>query len=74
MGDRNISVVLGRSKMPDDQVSGLGPGSVVTLERGDGEPVDLLVDDTLVAQGEVVVIDGNYGIKITKLCGASDGE
>ncbi len=49
------------------EVLGLQPGSVVTLDRNDAEPVDLLIKDKLIAQGEVVVIDGNYGIKITKI-------
>lgn len=62
-----ITVVLGRSVMRIQEVLGLQPGSVVTLDRNDAEPVDLLIKDKLIAQGEVVVIDGNYGIKITKI-------
>jgi len=65
-----ITVVLGRSVMRIQEVLGLQPGSVVTLDRNDGEPVDLLIKDKLIAQGEVVVIDGNYGIKITRIVDA----
>jgi len=62
-----MTVVLGRSVMRIQEVLGLQPGSVVTLDSMDGEPVDLLIKDKLIAQGEVVVIEGNYGIKITKI-------
>jgi len=62
-----MTVVLGRSVMRIQEVLGLQPGSVVTLDSTDGEPVDLLIKDKLIAQGEVVVIEGNYGIKITKI-------
>lgn len=65
-----ITVVLGRSVMRIQEVLSLQPGSVVTLDRNDGEPVDLLIKDKLIAQGEVVVIDGNYGIKITRIVDA----
>jgi flagellar motor switch protein FliN/FliY len=62
-----MSVVLGRTVMRIQEVLGLQPGSIVTLNSNDGEPVDLLIKDKLIAQGEVVVIEGNYGIKITKI-------
>jgi flagellar motor switch protein FliN/FliY len=47
------------------EVLDLGPGAVVELDRGVQEPVDLLLDGRLVARGEVVVIDGNYGLRVT---------
>jgi flagellar motor switch protein FliN/FliY len=62
-----MTVVLGRTVMRIQEVLGLQPGSIVTLSSSDGEPVDLLIKDKLIAQGEVVVIEGNYGIKITKI-------
>jgi flagellar motor switch protein FliN/FliY len=62
-----MTVVLGRTVMRIQEVLGLQPGSIVTLNSSDGEPVDLLIKDKLIAQGEVVVIEGNYGIKITKI-------
>jgi flagellar motor switch protein FliN len=45
----------------------LGPGSVVELDRLAGEPVDILVNDKLFAKGEVVVIDENFGVRITDI-------
>ncbi len=45
----------------------LGPGSVVELDKLVGEPVDLLVNQKIVARGEVVVVDENFGLRITQL-------
>ena len=45
----------------------LGPGSVVELNKLAGEPVDLMVNQKIVAKGEVVVIDENFGVRITQL-------
>ena len=45
----------------------LSPGAVVELDRRVQEPVDLLLDGRLVARGEVVVIDGNYGLRVTEV-------
>jgi flagellar motor switch protein FliN/FliY len=45
----------------------LSPGAVVELDRRIQEPVDLLLDGKLVAHGEVVVIDGNYGLRVTDI-------
>jgi flagellar motor switch protein FliN/FliY len=47
------------------EVLDLSPGAVVELDRTIQEPVDLLLDGRLVARGEVVVIDGNYGLRVT---------
>jgi flagellar motor switch protein FliN/FliY len=60
-------VVLGRTDLSLEQLSGLDVGSIIELESLAGEPVDLVVSGEVVAKGEVVVIDENFGIRITKL-------
>ena len=51
----------------------LGPGSIVTLNRLAGEPVDLLVNGKPIARGEVVVIDEEFGLRITEVAGSARG-
>lgn len=62
-----VSVELGRTKMVIKDLIQLGPGSVIELDKLIGEPVDLLVNDNLIARGEVVVFDENFGIRITDI-------
>jgi flagellar motor switch protein FliN/FliY len=62
-----ISIELGRTKMPISDILALGPGSVVELNKLAGEPVDLLVNYKIVAKGEVVVVDENFGVRIVQL-------
>ncbi len=62
-----FSIELGRTKMSISEILALGPGSVVELNKLAGEPVDLLVNNKVVAKGEVVVIDENFGLRITQL-------
>ena len=47
----------------------LGPGSIIELDRAAGSPVDLLVNNTLIARGEVVVVDEEYGVRLTEIFG-----
>jgi len=67
--DVQLNVVLrfGERKMLLRQILDLGAGSVVELDRRVDEPVDLLLDNRLVARGEVVVVDGNYGLRVLEL-------
>ena len=58
---------LGRSHQENPEVLELGPGSVVELDKLAGEPVDILVNNKLFARGEVVVIDENFGVRITDI-------
>ena len=67
-----VSVELGRVRMLIKDVLALSSGSIVELERIAGEPVDLLVNGRLVARGEVVVIDDNFGIRITEIVSPAD--
>jgi len=60
-----VTVELGRTKMDIREILQLGPGSVVELDKLAGEPVDVLVNDRLIACGEVVVIDDRFGVRIT---------
>ncbi len=62
-----ISIELGRTAMNIQDILNLGPGSVVELNKLAGEPVDLLVNNKIVAKGEVVVIDENFGVRVTSL-------
>ena len=62
-----VTVVLGRSKKSIKEILDLNMGSVIELDRIAGEKVDVLVNNILFARGEVVVIDENYGVRITDL-------
>jgi flagellar motor switch protein FliN/FliY len=62
-----ISIELGRTTMRIKDILALGPGSVVELKKLAGEPVDLLVNNKIVAKGEVVVVDENFGLRIVSL-------
>ena len=67
-----IKVEVGRTKMKIRDLLRLTQGSVVELERIAGEPLDLLVNDTVVAQGEVVIVNDRYGIRLTRVVPASE--
>ena len=60
-----ISAVLGQTRISLRDVTSLFPGDIVSLERYIGEPVDILANDRLVARGEVVLVNGQFGVKIT---------
>jgi flagellar motor switch protein FliN len=62
-----VAIELGRTEMSIKKILELGPGSIIELNRMAGEPVDLLVNDKVIAKGEVVVVDENFGIRIVKL-------
>src|SRR5205085_12585795 len=60
-----VSVEIGRTRMTLGEALGLGPGSVIGLHRLAGEPVDLLVNGRVIARGEVVVLDEEFGLRVT---------
>lgn len=62
-----VSVELGRARLPLRDLLSVQPGSVLELDRTPGDPVDVLVNGRLVARGEVVVVDGDFGVRITEL-------
>lgn len=63
----NIRAILGRSKMPIEEILRLSHGSLIELDTLDGEPIEVLANDTLVAKGEVVVVGEQFGIRITEI-------
>ena len=62
-----ISVVLGKTSMQVNQLLKLGRGAVVELDRKVGEPVDIYVNNRLVARGEVVVVEDKIGVTMTEI-------
>ncbi len=70
----DVTVQLGSCQLPMRNVLELAPGAVVQLNQRANDPVGLYVNDKLVAYGEVVVIDDNFGIKITELVGSAKPE
>jgi flagellar motor switch protein FliN len=62
-----LAVEIGRTRMTIGETLALGPGAIVTLDRLAGEPVDLLVNGRPIARGEVVVIDEEFGLRITEV-------
>ncbi len=66
-----VTVELGRTRMSIEEILKLGPGSVVELDKLAGEPVDVLINDRLIARGEVVVIDDRFGVRITDVVPAA---
>lgn len=62
-----VTVELGRTRRRVREILSMTPGSVVELDRQAGEPVDILVNGKLLARGEVVVIDENFGVRISEV-------
>ncbi|MCU7727129.1 flagellar motor switch protein FliN [Actinoplanes sp. KI2] len=65
--EMEVSAELGRTRMSVRELLSLTPGAVVELDRAAGSPADLLVNGRLIARGEVVVVDENFGIRITEI-------
>lgn len=63
----SVSAELGRSVIKIKDLLNLSPGSVVELERIAGEPVDLMVNGVLIGKGDVVVVNENFGLRITEI-------
>lgn len=62
-----MTVELGRTKKPIKEILGMGEGTIIELDKLAGEPVDILVNHKLIARGEVVVIDENFGVRVTEI-------
>ena len=62
-----VQAVLGRARMPVGELLHLASGTVVELDRRVGEPVDVFVNDRLIARGEVVLIDNALGVTLTEI-------
>lgn len=68
-----LTVELGRKNVRIGDVLRMGPGSVLELSKANGEPLDVFVNDRLVARGEAVVIGERYGIRLTEVLVLEDG-
>jgi len=66
-----LAVEIGRTRMTIGEALALGPGSVVTVGRLAGDPVDLLVNGRVIARGEVVAIDEEMGLRVTEIAAAT---
>jgi flagellar motor switch protein FliN/FliY len=64
-----LTVEMGRTRMTVGETLELRQGSIITLNRMAGEPVDLLVNGAPIARGEVVVIDEQFGLRVTEMLG-----
>jgi flagellar motor switch protein FliN len=62
-----VRAIIGRARMPIGDLVRLRPGSIVELDRRVGEPVDILINDRLVARGEIVLIDQALGVTLTEI-------
>jgi flagellar motor switch protein FliN/FliY len=67
-----LTVRFGCTEMTLQALTRLGPGSVIDLDRSPDDPVEMLVNGTMVARGEVVVVGGNYGVRITEVVSPAD--
>lgn len=62
-----MTVELGRTKKLIREILSMGEGTIIELDKLAGEPVDILVNHKLIAKGEVVVIDENFGVRVTEI-------
>ena len=70
----HVTVELGRTRMQLAQILELQHGSVVELDRLAGDPVDIFVNDCMVARGEVVIVDDKFGVRITEMVSSKSGK
>jgi flagellar motor switch protein FliN/FliY len=62
-----VSISFGRAQLPLKDVIEMTTGSIVELNRSIGEPAEVMVNDCVIARGEVVVVDGNFGVRIQEV-------
>jgi flagellar motor switch protein FliN/FliY len=67
-----VTVELGRTKRTVQEILALSSGSIIELDKLAGEPVDILINSKLIAKGEVVVIDENFGVRVTDIISQRD--
>jgi flagellar motor switch protein FliN len=68
-----IRVLLGRTELSLRDIAQLGSGAVVELDCSPDDPVEIIVNDRIIAHGQVVVVAGNYGVRITKIAARGEG-
>ena len=71
--DMEVTVEIGRTRMTVREILDLSPGAVLELDRAAGSPADLLVNGRLIARGEVVVIDEDFGLRVTEIVTETSG-
>lgn len=69
-----VTIELGRKSMRIADILKVGPGSVLELDKVSGEPLDIYVNNRLIARGEAVVIGERYGVRLTEVLLGEDGE
>src|SRR5580698_8018750 len=69
-----IRVLLGRTELCLRDITQLGNGAVVELDCSPDDPVEIIVNDRVIAHGEVVVVSGNYGVRVTKIASRQDDQ
>jgi flagellar motor switch protein FliN/FliY len=62
-----ITIELGRTKLSIKEILTLGQGSIIELDKLSGDPVDVFINEKRFARGEVVVVDENFGVRITEI-------
>lgn len=67
-----VTVELGRAKRLIKDILSMGEGTIISLDKLAGEPIDILVNHKLIARGEVVVIDENFGVRVTEILSSKD--
>jgi flagellar motor switch protein FliN/FliY len=67
-----LAIEVGRAQIKIKDLLRLTQGSVVELDRLAGEPLDLLINDTVIAQGEIVLVGERYGVRLTRVAPASE--
>ena len=72
--DMTLTAELGRARLPLRQVLELAPGTVLELDRAAGSPADVMINGRLIARGEVVVVDEEYGVRITEIVSGVEAE
>ena len=70
--EMNVTVRFGQAEVPLRQIVGFGVGSMIELDKTVDEPVELLVNNFPFARGEVVVVDGYYGVRVTEINSAEE--
>ncbi|GAA4628815.1 flagellar motor switch protein FliN [Cellulomonas oligotrophica] len=70
--EMTLTAEIGRTRLPLRQVLDLTPGTVLELDRTAGSPADIVVNGRLIARGEVVVVDEDYGVRVTEIVAGAD--
>lgn len=71
--EMSLTVEIGRTRMPVREVLALEPGAVVELDRSAGSPADILLNGRLIALGEIVVVDQDYAVRVTRILDTNAG-